>query len=218
MPFEFHRPILYLITRGATSSATTSSTPDFKQLLDQIAAAVAAGIDLIQLREKALTSRVLFELTAEAARLTRNSATLLLVNDRADIAVGAGADGVHLTTRSLDASTVRRTFGAKLLIGASTHSFAEAIACREGADFIVFGPVFTPLSKIDSRAGKGVDELKHVALTLAGFPVLALGGVTEQNIELCLEAGAAGVAGITLFSDPRTSGATGSDKRDEALQ
>jgi thiamine monophosphate synthase len=92
------KPILYLITRGATAEATTSASKEFHWVLDQISAAVAAGVQLIQLREKRLTAHVLFELTARAAEITRRTSTRLLVNDRADIAAGAGADGVHLTT------------------------------------------------------------------------------------------------------------------------
>src|SRR5437867_1159574 len=123
MPLNLSKPILYLITRGGTTKDTTPVAPEFGDLLNQISAAVEAGIDLIQIREKQLTARVLFELVEQATSLTRGTNTRLLVNDRADIAAGAGADGVHLTTRSLDAAIVRRTFGEEFLIGVSTHSF-----------------------------------------------------------------------------------------------
>jgi thiamine-phosphate diphosphorylase len=122
MPLNLSKPILYLITRGATTEATRSDAPEFTEILNQISAAVAAGIDLIQIREKKLTARVLFELVSEARKFTHGANTRLLVNDRADIAAGAGADGVHLTTQSLCPLTIRRTFGEKFLIGASTHS------------------------------------------------------------------------------------------------
>src|ERR1051326_4608821 len=108
------KPILYLITRGATTEATTVDSPEFKQIKAQVSAAVAAEIDLVQLREKRLSARVLFELTRQAFALTRSTATRLLVNDRADIAAAVGADGVHLTTRSIDVPTVRRTFGSEV--------------------------------------------------------------------------------------------------------
>src|SRR3982751_2176020 len=117
MPLVTSPPIRYLITSGATSAATTPSTEDFQYLLEHISRAVKAGIQLIQIREKSLSGRVLYELTVAASKLTRGSATRLLVNDRADIARTAGADGVHLTTTSLDAGVVRKTFGEDFLIG-----------------------------------------------------------------------------------------------------
>src|SRR2546423_7865571 len=109
MKLELSKPILYLITRGASTKATTPASLEFKQILDQVSAAVAAGIDLVQLREKRLTARTLLELTSAATRVTQGSSTRLLVNDRADIATAAGAHGVHLTTQSIDARTVRKT-------------------------------------------------------------------------------------------------------------
>ncbi len=203
MPLKPSRPILYLITRGATTEATTADTPEFARILDQISQAVAAGIDLIQIREKQMTARVLFDLVARAANLTRQSATKLLVNDRPDIAAGAGADGVHLTTNSLEAAIVRRTFGADFLIGSSTHTLAEARAARDqGADFIVFGPVFDTESKRGFGPAKGLDELNEVVRDLRHFPVLALGGITTANAAECLTAGASGIAGISLFDEP----------------
>jgi thiamine-phosphate pyrophosphorylase len=203
MPLNLSKPILYLITRGATTEADTSEAPEFKQILDKISAAVAAGIDLIQIREKQLTARVLFELVAEAVKLTRGTNTRLLVNDRVDIAAGAGADGVHLTTQSLDATTIKRTFGAGLLIGASTHSLDEVrSALDEGADFVVFGPVFETKSKVQFGPPHGLDELARVVRALAGFPVLALGGISTSNAADCLAVGAQGIAAIGLFDDP----------------
>ena len=201
MNLQPSKPILYLITRGASTEATTAGSPEFRQILEQVSAAVHAGIDLIQIREKRLTARVLFELATRASALTRGTGTRLLINDRADIALGAGANGVHLTTQSLNAETVRKTFGDNFLIGASTHSLAEARVARDGgADFIVFGPVFETVSKPDYGAPVGVERLAQVARELTGFPVLALGGITSETGARCLEAGAAGIAGIGLFS------------------
>src|SRR5438874_2297354 len=148
MPLNLSQPILYLITRGATTEATTTVDPEFTQILNQVSAAVAAGIDLVQIREKQLTARALFDLVSEAAQVSRGTKTRVLVNDRADIAAGAGAHGVHLTTHSLNAATIRKAFGDNFLIGASTHSSDKARQARdEGADFAVFGPVFQTKSK-----------------------------------------------------------------------
>src|SRR5207237_9277707 len=99
MALQFRKPILYLITRGASKPSTTSKGPEFQAILTQVSAAVAAGIDLIQIREKNLSARVLFELCEQAVRLTTGTATKLLVNDREDIAAGAAAQRLHLTTR-----------------------------------------------------------------------------------------------------------------------
>lgn len=204
MKFDLSKPILYLITPGASTEQTTSDSPEFKQILAQISAAAAAGIDLIQLREKSLTARVLFELTEQAVYLTRGSATRLLVNDRADIAAGARADGVHLTAQSIEAVTIRRAFGNDFLIGASTHSLAEAQTAKDGgADFVVFGPVFATASKEKYGPPLGVKELETVASELRPFPVVALGGITRDNLADCLRAGASGIAGISLFADEK---------------
>jgi thiamine-phosphate pyrophosphorylase len=197
------KPILYLITRGASSEATTADCPEFKQILEQVSAAIAAGIDLIQIREKRLTARVLFELATRAAALTRGSSSRLLINDRADVAAAAGADGVHLTSQSIDARIVRDVFGEKFLIGVSTHSLAEASEAKAAAsDFVVFGPVFETASKREYGAPAGVERLAEVARALADFPVLALGGINLTNAATCLQAGASGIASIGIFSRP----------------
>ena len=202
MSLNQSRPILYLITRGATTETTTRESPELQHILDQISAAVGAGIDLIQIREKRLSARILFELAERAAQLVEGTATRVLINDRADIAAGAGASGVHLTTHSLEPAIIKKSFADRLLIGASTHSLDEARRARDqGADFIVFGPVFQTSSKEQFGPPVGLQKLAEVAGELAGFPVLALGGVSEHNAADCFKAGAAGIAGISLFSE-----------------
>ncbi|MFN2454443.1 MAG: thiamine phosphate synthase [Pyrinomonadaceae bacterium] len=202
-------PILCLITGGATTAQTTALSEEYARLLALVAAAVEARLDIIQLREKNLRPRVLYELTTQAAQLTRHSDTRLLVNDRADIARAAGADGVHLTTRSLEANVIRKTFGADFLIGVSTHSLAEARAARDAhAAFAVFGPVFDTPSKRDYGAPLGLESLSEAARALAPFPLIALGGINSENAASCLRAGACGVAGISLFSDEQKLNAT----------
>jgi thiamine-phosphate pyrophosphorylase len=147
---------------------------------------------------------MVYELAERAAALTRDTNTRLLINDRADVAAAAGTDGVHLTTSSLTAAVIRQSLGADLLIGVSTHSLAEAREAMIGdADFVVFGPVFETAGKQIYGAPAGLDKLQEVASALKPFPVLALGGVTSENLNYCLAAGAAGVAGIGLFSRPR---------------
>jgi thiamine-phosphate pyrophosphorylase len=172
-----------------------------------IQAAVAAEVDLVQIREKKLSADVLYQLAADAAGFTKGSATRLLINDRSDIARAAGADGVHLTTSSLRAEVIRRVFGDEFLIGVSTHSLAEAsLASRGGADFVVFGPVFETASKREFGDAQGLGSLALVCSELAPFPVLALGGVTIDNVVDCVRSGARGVAAIRMFEDPERLG------------
>jgi thiamine-phosphate pyrophosphorylase len=197
---QVQQPVIYLITSGATNAQTTPASEEFVELLKLIADAVAAKVSLIQLREKRLSARVLFELTLQAAQITRKSETRLLVNDRADVARAAGADGVHLTARSLGADVIRRTFGPDFLIGVSTHSIEEARAARDHADFAVFGPVFRTESKKGYGAPQGVAKLAAVARELAPFPIVALGGVDLQNLAACGEAGVSGIAGIGIYN------------------
>ena len=146
---------------------------------------------------------MLHELTLHAARITRGSRTRLLVNDRADVARSAGAQGVHLTAGSIDASVIRRMFGDDFLIGVSTHSLQEARAARDGgADFAVFGPVFETTSKVAYGEPLGLDKLEQATTALPLFPLLALGGVTLENAAGCFRAGAPGIAAIRLMTDP----------------
>jgi thiamine-phosphate pyrophosphorylase len=201
MPRELRRPITYLITGGETSSSTAQGSPEFNALLRLVERATEARVALVQIREKQLTARALFDLASRAAHLTRGSETRVLLNDRADIARTAGCDGVHLSTRSLRANVVRRAFGEDFLIGASAHTHAEALAAREdGADFAVFGPVFDTPSKRAYGPPVGLEALEENARTLAPFPLVALGGVAEDNLEEVLRSGAEGVAAIRLFA------------------
>lgn len=202
MPRALPRPITYLITGGETTSATEPSGEEFRRLLTLVEHAVAARVTLVQLREKNLTARALYELAAAAAHVARGSATRVLVNDRADVARAAGCDGVHLSTRSLDAAIVRRAFGEEFLIGVSAHTLREASAARDGgADFAVFGPVFDTPSKRAYGPAAGLEALSDAARELSPFPLVALGGVGEENVAEVLRAGAAGVAGIRLFAN-----------------
>ena len=193
MPLKFPLPIVYPITSG-------ESTPDY--ILRLVRAAVDAEVPLFQIREKSLSGRMLFDLVARAAELTRGSKTRLLVNDRSDIASAAGAGGVHLTTHSLPVDVVRKIYGAEFLIGVSTHSLDEArAAATAGADFVVFGPVFETESKRVYGEPQGVAKLSEVTRELREFPVVAIGGITLENAEECFDAGARGVAAIRLLND-----------------
>ncbi|HEX8161543.1 MAG TPA: thiamine phosphate synthase [Pyrinomonadaceae bacterium] len=205
-------PASYLVSPGATTPETTPASDEFVGLLALVRAAVEARVDLVQLREKLLRPRVLCELASRCAALTRGTRTRLLVNDRADIARAAGADGVHLTTRSLPAPVVRRAFGPDFLIGVSAHTSEEARGARDGgADFAVFGPVFDTPSKRALGTPAGLAALGEVAHALSPFPVFAIGGVTRENAREVLRAGARGVAAIRLFGDAERLDETASE-------
>lgn len=201
MPLHLPQPILYAITSGATISQTTREDPEFAAILDLIESATIRKIPLFQIREKRLSTRVLYELVCSAVEITRGSVTRLLVNDRFDVARAAGADGVHLTSLSLSARVVREACGSEFLIGVSTHSLDEARRARDGgADFVVFGPVFETESKRAFGPPQGLEKLQRVTSELQAFPVLAIGGVTLDNAESCYAAGASGFAGISWFN------------------
>jgi thiamine-phosphate pyrophosphorylase len=197
--------LIYLITSGQTTAHTTPATEDFWNILRLVRSAVAARVDLVQIREKNLIASVLYELATAAARITEGSATRLLINDRSDIAAASGAAGVHLTTLSLPTAVVRRAFGDEFVIGVSAHSLEEAIVARDGgADFAVFGPVFDTASKRKYGRALGVPALARVTSKLAPFPILAIGGVSLINVGDCIAAGARGVAAITMLQQPDT--------------
>lgn len=157
---------------------------------------------MVQIRERDLPARDVFIVTEAIAESARRKGARVLVNDRADIAASAGS-GVHLTTRSLTVEVVRAAFGPDMLVGVSTHTFEEAIAAQQGgADFVVFGPVFETVSKKDYGEPVGLEALHQVATRLT-IPVVALGGIKPSNFRKALDAGAAGVAGISMFTEAR---------------
>jgi len=224
MPLDLPKPIIYLITSGSTTNKTTPDSPEFSQLLTLIKSAVAAQIPLIQIREKALNTRVLYELTRRAVGIAHGSSTRVLVNDRFDVALGAGAAGVQLTAQSLSARVVRSATSSRFVIGVSTHSVHEAEEARSGgADLVLFGPVFETESKRSFGPPQGLSKLADIAAAVDGTPVIAIGGIVIENVSECLRHGAAGIAAIRLLNDSnslletvaaiRKAGAT--SKRDE---
>lgn len=162
---------------------------------------LAGGARIIQFRHKTASDRD-FLLTARFLRkTTRESRALLIINDRADIAYCVGADGVHLGQDDLPLREARRIVGKGCLVGASTHSREEAeAAVEQGADYIGFGPVFKTSSKDMPLDPRGLDALRDAASRIS-IPVIAIGGIREDNLRLVLEAGARGAAMISELAD-----------------
>jgi thiamine-phosphate pyrophosphorylase len=166
-------------------------------ILDCISLAITQKVDFIQIREKDLPARELCELAKQACKLSVGSKTRILVNTRTDVALASGAAGVHLPAHSLSPQLVRRIVPEGFLVFVSCHTLEELQRSEsESADAAVFGPVFDSGDKL----GQGVDVLKQ-AVASVRIPVLALGGVDEGNAELCVSAGAAGIAGIRTFQE-----------------
>ena len=182
---------LYLITDRKASGT--------RGLLSTVEASFKGGVRLVQLREKDLCAKELLSLAIELKTLATRYGARLLVNDRADIAVLSGADGVHLTSTSYSPKEARSLLGENRLIGISTHSIEEALA-----DFITFGPVFHTPSKSGMGAPLGIDRLREAAQRLS-IPVFGLGGIDESNAKEVAAAGASAalISAIMASGDPQ---------------
>jgi thiamine-phosphate pyrophosphorylase len=168
-------------------------------LTEVVEACLEAGLRAVQLREKDLGVRELLSLATSLREPTRRHRGRLLVNDRADVALAAEADGVQRAHDSLPVTALREVGGPRFLIGASVHSVAEArAAAQEGADFLVFGPVYDTPSKRAYGPPQGLDALRRVTGEVPS-PVLAIGGVTAERVREVLAAGAAGVGVISAI-------------------
>ena len=178
---------LCLVTdRGAVTGA----------LEEAVEECLAAGLRAVQLREKDLDPRDLLSLALKVRESTSRHGARLFVNDRADVALAVGADGVHRTGASLPISSLRAIAPPGFLIGASVHSVADARAAEpEGADFLFFGPIYDTPSKRRYGPPQGLALLERVASAVR-LPVFAIGGVTPARVAELRRAGAAGVAAI----------------------
>lgn len=199
-------PVLYYITDSRQFAGDEGVKR--ARLLAKVREAAASSVDFIQLREKDLTTRQLEELARAAVDAIGDApGTRLLINSRTDIALAVGAHGVHLRSNDVPVSVVRQLWSAtqsrsskvESWITISCHTDQDVQAAEsEAADFALFAPVFEKRDAPGVR-GTGIAELRRACRH--GIPVLALGGVTVDNANDCLQAGAAGIAAIRLFQD-----------------
>lgn len=192
---------LYLIT-------DRHQLPAGANLLETVEQALAGGVKLIQLREKDMTAAELWPLAQQLRNLTHRFAAKLFINDRIDLALACGADGVHLGEHSLPTAEARRLIGPEYLIGVSTHSLDDiTTATSQGADFLTFGPVYQTPSKLAYGPPQGLNHLKR-ASEHTELPIFALGGIKTTNVKNVISHGASGISLISAVishPDPRAA-------------
>lgn len=158
---------------------------------------LAAGVPILQYREKAKKVRIMYEECLGLRAMTLQYGALFIINDHIDLALAVGADGVHIGQDDLPLSKVRELVGPDLMIGVSTHSPAQArAAVKDGADYIGVGPIFATHTKIDVCDPVGLDYLDYVVKHLE-IPFVAIGGIKEHNLAEVVKAGARTVALVT---------------------
>jgi thiamine-phosphate diphosphorylase len=191
-----HIPAICLVTDRQRMIPATDAG-----LVRLIASASAAGVDVIQIRERGRDDRELVALTRQIVAVSTGTRAKVIVNDRADIAIAAGAAGVHLRADSVPADRIRPIAPAGFLVGRSAHSVTEARAAADsGVDYLVMGTVYTTKSKPGATVRSGLSQLREVCRTVS-IPVLAIGGISKDNVSEVAAAGAAGVAAIGIFTD-----------------
>ncbi len=176
---------------------TDRRTAGDRSLLDIVRAAIRGGATVVQLREKETSTRAMIELGQALLESTRAAGIPLIVNDRVDVALAIGAEGVHVGQDDMPAAMARRLIGPDRILGVSARTVEEAIqAQRDGADYLGAGDVFGTPTKPDAGTPIGVEGLARIARAVS-IPVVAIGGVTPQNASAAIEAGAVGVAVIS---------------------
>src|SRR5215472_124048 len=173
---------LYLITDRRLAAASGGLIATVEAALKGGAEIARSGAIAVQLREKDLEARELYELAIALRSICTRFGAPLIVNDRLDVAIAAGADGAHLASTSFDIADARMLLGPSRLIGISTHRPQEVtVAAENGADFAVFGPVYDPLSKGAYGPAKGLTALADAVKAAKGMPLYALGGINESR-------------------------------------
>jgi thiamine-phosphate pyrophosphorylase len=159
--------------------------------------AAEGGADVIQLRDKARTGKDLMSIALQIAGITRSAGITFIINDRLDLALACGADGVHLGQEDLPVPFARRISPKGFIIGTSVRGVQEALVAEsEGADYVALSPIFDTATKADAGPGKGLERLKEIKSAVS-IPVIAIGGIGKNNVRQVMEAGADGVAVIS---------------------
>ena len=159
--------------------------------------AIAGGADVIQLRDKVCGCRELIRIGRTLREITKKSGTLFIINDRLDVALACGADGVHLGQDDICAGVARQLSPPGFIVGISVGTVAEAVrAEQDGADYIALSPVFSTASKYNAGPGHGLDVLRQIRRNVS-LPVIAIGGINRDNVREVIAAGADGVAVIS---------------------
>ena len=197
---------LYLVTPG---------DPPAGPLDEFLPRVLEAGVDIVQLRDKHLEARPLLELAAVVRRRTQEFGALFFVNDRVDLAIAAGADGVHVGQQDLSPAEARRQMGPQALVGLSTHAPEEILAASSAADYIAVGPVYATPTK-PGRPAVG-PELLRFAAERAAQPFFAIGGVDAGTLAAVLAAGARRIAVVRALTEAEDP-ATAARQLSEALQ
>jgi thiamine-phosphate pyrophosphorylase len=191
---SFELPKLYPITDRRLSGLSHA---------EQVARLIEGGATFVQLREKHLSPREFYSEAEEALKVARASGAKLIVNDRADVALALGADGVHLGQDDMPPRAARALLGERAVIGFSTHSVEQAIAAaRMPVDYIAVGPVFETKSKENPDPVVGLEGLRRVREAVGPVTLVAIGGVTRENGPSALAAGADSVAVISVLLSP----------------
>jgi thiamine-phosphate pyrophosphorylase len=196
------RPAFCLVTPGQLRGED-----DVSPVVRLAVRAAEAGVNLIQIRERQLADRALYNLTRRIVGEIGRSQTRVVVNERADLAQAAGADGVHLRADGAAAPRVRSILPAGFLVGRSVHSTSEAVAAESagGVDYLIFGTVFATASKPADHPAVGVGSLHQVCESVQ-LPVIAIGGITAGRLAEVAAAGAAGFAAIGAFTEADRAG------------
>jgi thiamine-phosphate pyrophosphorylase len=191
---------VYLVTDRALAGG--------RSLGSVVRAALDGGVGVVQIREKNLSSRAFYETAIEIVRLARPMGRAVIVNDRLDIAMACGADGVHLGQTDLPCGEARRLGGSGLIVGISVGTEAEAVAAeRAGADYLGISPVFATPTKPDAPEPAGLAGLRRIRSAVR-LPLVAIGGIHAGNAADAIRAGADGVAVVSAVmaaSDPRAA-------------
>lgn len=204
MARRLSRPVICVVTAGTVSDAENAAAQDLVSLAHH---AAEAGVDMVQVREPHLPDPALWTLIQRVIAAVVGTSTAVLVNDRLDVALAAGAHGVHLRGDAMEASRVRSIVPDEFLIGRSVHSAVEARAAEAdgGADYLIFGTVFPSRGKPAGHPIAGVEGLHEVCRAVR-LPVIAIGGLETSRVGDAVRAGSAGVAAIGMFNDATRTG------------